>query len=260
VCTVACPEGGYDYIAVGYSPAIINSYVLFRFSQEVIALNDAKTPGADPQTFSLLADNVGAEFCANDSTNSGSLPDGSPVYNLGTATEVHSNLLGNGSISFVLVDSSNDFRVTISFLAYGLLNSTQMDNLPGPCDLIVSQFQSVTYTIEKPVGTFVQTGLITCFQLRSCSMLANLYGCQTACLAAKNGFGCNSPSSSQSHLPSGVSRSPSGSRLQFLTSVSNSPTNSPTPSTGNGGHPNGQLSPSSGVSCLSSWLSLLFSL
>jgi len=142
---------------------------------------------------------VGAEFCANDSTNPGSLPNGSPVYNLGTATESHSNTeFGTGTISFVLVDSNNAFRVSIVFFANGLLNSTQMDNIPGPCDLVVSNFNNVTYVVEKPLTNVIDSGIITCFQLRSCSMLANLYGCQTACLTAKNGFNCNSPSASQS--------------------------------------------------------------
>jgi len=264
---VACPEGGYDYIATGYDPFIPFSYVLFRLSQEVIAYNDAGNPTADPQSFSIFSDNVGGEFCANDSADTGSpaLPNGvGAVYNLGSATEYHSNVGGTGTIKFVLTDEYSAFQVTILFTAFGLLNQTQMDNIPGPCDLIVSNFQSVTYTVEKPVGTVVQNGIISCFQFRSCNNKANLYGCQVNCLTANNGVGCTSFSPSSSILPSGVSRSASETPLQYVTTVSTSPTisftssnslsASPSADVGGGGHPD--LGPSSEGISLLSWLSL----
>jgi len=265
MCNVACPEGGYDYIAVGYDPFIPFSYVLFRFSQEVIAYNSK--PGDDPTSFSITSDNVGAEFCANDSSDPGTpLPNGNVQYNLGSATEYHSNIGGQGTISFVLADEYNEFQVTILFTAFGLLNTTQLDNIPGTCDLVVSNFQSVTYTIQKPVGTTVQTGIIACFQLRACNMKSNLYGCEVACLTAFNGAGCTSVSPSNSILPSGVSHSSTPSPLEFVTTVSNSPTHSltsstslsPSPSNANGGGGDQSTNPLGGSGQrLSSWFSLL---
>lgn len=259
MCTLNCPIGGYDYIAVGYDPYVANSYNLFRWAQQVISNNNFGDPTADPQVYTSVGDsNQPPAFCADDSPDPGTpaLPDGSQSYYLGEAEEIHTNAGGVGQVRFELTDGNDQFKVIITFLRATPLTQAEMTSPSGPCDLVVSNWDSVTFTVQKPDGTTVQTGVIACFQLRTCNR-NYLYSCQTDCTAALNGPTCNTPSASESFLPAGVSRSPSPSAFVFQTSVSNSPSPmSSTPSVSTspgaqGGGPGVQTGSGAG---LSSWL------
>jgi hypothetical protein len=184
---------------------------LFRWTEGTIS-QPVQEPNANPPyTFWVLHDfyDKPSGFCANIHPDIGSPALPTRFSTLENATEVHTSLnsAGNGVVQFILV--GNGSVVTVGFYNPGALALTYAQRQATFCELNpVSQWAAVNYTVEKPAGTVVESGIITCFQKRICGNANYLFGCPNAQVCTKQNVGslC-SPSSSVTPIPSGASLS-----------------------------------------------------